>query len=574
MDGKADSIAPSCIGGSFNQGTQPAVILAQLLPELPRLLADLEERRTLSYRVDGRIIGTGEADFTKGNVQYTLDYQGKIFCLIDVPGIEGDEQKYVEHVRRAIAKAHLVFYVNGTNKKPEKATAEKIRSYLGRGASVCPIINVRGNADAYEFEEDRLSLEEHGDAGRALKQTVSVLSAALGSHSLLEGKCVQGLLAFSSLALDGATGKTTVHPSRAHDLAIQQRNYLRYFDAPTAFGFSRISSISEVLNEKLSTFKEDIVESNKRKVRELLAENLGELDEALKQHKSFSRKTEPELQKCREALAESLKTFERLLGTGRKSILNEFFDDISGKADDIVASHIGDNDRIGRDIARAFESGQPGLRKNLKNHLDVRVAELQESVQQAMKRLLEDLQRVQTQQRRIYGEAGRLSSLNPSGLSSGFGWKDAGMAAIKIGSYAMTGAGIGATIGGVVSFGALAVPAAAIGAAIGAVVGFAMTAVGWIFGKEGRIRKAQSKVQEIISEKRAQVLKDLKAEVRNMAALMEKDINDTSMSEVERLHESLIVNPSKILERQINLMKKLKENLEHMPYGTIQAVQH
>ena len=136
-------------------------------------------------RVDGLIIGTGEADFTKDNVSYSLTYKDKPFSLVDVPGIEGDEAKYQPMVERAVAKAHLVFYVNGTNKKPEKTTAEKIKRYLRRGAKVCPIVNVRGSADAYEFEEDRETLlTTHNQS--ALAQTVDVLAETLGENALLD----------------------------------------------------------------------------------------------------------------------------------------------------------------------------------------------------------------------------------------------------------------------------------------------------------------------------------------------------------------------------------------------------
>ncbi|MWO43691.1 DUF1269 domain-containing protein, partial [Escherichia coli] len=53
-------------------------------------------------------------------------------------------------------------YVNGTNKKPEATTARKIKSYLEYGTQVYPLINVRGYSEAYEFDEDRIDLEQQG----------------------------------------------------------------------------------------------------------------------------------------------------------------------------------------------------------------------------------------------------------------------------------------------------------------------------------------------------------------------------------------------------------------------------
>jgi hypothetical protein len=97
--------------------------------QLVSSLFDFEQRKRDVKRVDGLIIGTGEADFTKGNTCYTLHIEGKDFQLLDVPGIEGNESNYVHHVKEAIAKAHMVIYVNGTNKMygPPRCCKHKIQ---------------------------------------------------------------------------------------------------------------------------------------------------------------------------------------------------------------------------------------------------------------------------------------------------------------------------------------------------------------------------------------------------------------------------------------------------------------
>src|SRR5437879_5710096 len=51
------------------------------LPALLRSAVTLEKLKVSARCVDGRIIGTGEADFTKGNTLYSLNYKGKTFQL-------------------------------------------------------------------------------------------------------------------------------------------------------------------------------------------------------------------------------------------------------------------------------------------------------------------------------------------------------------------------------------------------------------------------------------------------------------------------------------------------------------
>ncbi len=180
---------------------------------------------------------------------------------------------------------------------------------------------MRGSADAYEFEEDRLSLAQQGGAGAALEQTVEVLESVLGTEVLLSGHCVQGLLAFSSLAYDAKTASTTIDPTRNRDLVIQQRNYLKYFGSTRQmYEFSQIKAVAQVLHSRIDTFRDDIVESNKIKVRELLAENLTVLHECLNGHRAFMLSIEPEFEKCRSAFDESLKSFKRLVYAGRKTM--------------------------------------------------------------------------------------------------------------------------------------------------------------------------------------------------------------------------------------------------------------
>ncbi|XBY08215.1 hypothetical protein ABR759_00500 [Escherichia coli] len=112
------------------------------------------------------------------------------------------------------------------------------------------MINVRGYSDDYEFEEDRVALEQQGRGGEALCQTVGVLASVLGADVLLNGNCVQGLLAFSALAYDDNTHRTTIHPLRDRNLAVYQRGFFNVFPSrQEMLTFSQIDAVAQTIKK-------------------------------------------------------------------------------------------------------------------------------------------------------------------------------------------------------------------------------------------------------------------------------------------------------------------------------------
>lgn len=542
------------------------LLLNEHLSKLLASVVDTEEKRKNEKRVDGLIIGTGEADFTKGNTVYTLNYKEKIFQLMDVPGIEGNEKKYEHLVREAVAKAHLVFYVNGTNKKPEKTTAEKIQAYLRRGTQVFPIVNIRGNADSYEFPEDRISLSNN-ETNKSLEQTMSVLKSVLNQDVLLSGHCIQGLVAFSSLATNQSGRQTSIHRSREEDLVIQQRNYLKYFENHKAmFDFSQIVVIAQILNNKLETFKEDIIESNKIKVRELLSENVKILQDSQQKHEIFVGKLEPEFSKCRQSITDAVKAFERKIKPMRKNLYEEFFQKITDYADTIVEKHYGDKDIIEKKIEQEFQKLKNDLEQNLQGTFEKETESLRAEIGESIQRLIRDVQRVEFQERTdLDFEKHNLKfAYNSVELDMGLGWKGWGGILFQVGSYAFAGFGIGS---------AFPVVGNIIGAAVGAAVGLVMSVAQVFMSKEKRIRKVQSVIQEKIDEIRKEVLSGIDKEINGLMTLIHQGVQETALCYVSNIYDQLAQQPLTIIRQQIQLMMNINKKLEEMPYGTIQAIQ-
>ena len=539
---------------------RPRAVFDDTWAGFARAAASLEGARQNARRIDGTIIGTGEADFTKGNQAYALRVEGKAFQLLDVPGIEGDERRYAQFVREAIAKAHLVLYVNGTNKKPEVRTAARIRSYLKRGTQVLPVVNVRGNADSYEFPEDRVTLEQQGPQD-ALRQTEEVLRAVLRDDVLLPGTCVQGLLGFSSLAFDPASGTTSIHPARSYDLGRQQANYLKTFGSAAAMrAFSQVLHIEDAIRKRVGTFPTDIVESNKRKTIDLLAENLAVLDETLEQHRRFMTEQDAAFASCRFGLDEAQASFERELSFERMRLINAWFNELCKDADDALAAHFGNEDLVASRIRTSFEKGREQQAVQLRSLLEELATRLNDDIHESLTRLHKDIQRVAFQPRVLARPDANISVNYGTGrVDMEFGPEGWTKAAVNISSYAWVGASIGS---------GYPVVGTAVGAALGAVIGVAMSALDIYLGKDRRVRKSQAKMREHFEAMRTKALEQTRATEPQLIAPIAAEVDKVRASEVDAL-QGQMMQPKDIIERQAASMRGFLKKLEDAPHGEL-----
>lgn len=560
---QAASHTSSSAGPSSSEEWIAAVDIA--LDQMIPAALDAARASALARCVDGQIIGTGQADFTQGNTAYTLHHQGRTFQLMDVPGIEGHERKFAHLVTDAIAKAHLVFYVNGTNKKPEATTVKKVQAYLGRGTQVCVLANVKEYADAYEFEEDRIGLNQQVGPMAALRQTEDVLSAALKAERLLPGQCVQGLLAFSALALGPQRGQSTVHPTRSQDLGVHQRKYLRAFGTAEAMRtFSRIDAVAGVLTAKAQTFREDIIEANKSKVRELIADTLQVLGATLDDHAAFMLRVEPELATGSAAIDQALQSFSRLALAERQSQVQICFNALDTEAAAIVSEHFGDKAAISAALEQAFHTSQGLMVRALESGLLTLLGTLEADLHRAVERLLQNLQRADFERR--MAQTARMAPqalrLDPGDLNMDRGLGEWGRIAVGVGSLAYTGAQLG-----------LAFPpwGAFIGAGVGLIVGAVLGLIGLFNSQPEKVRKAQARVQKRLDDKRTEALASATEIHDKVMTEIRAHVDMQVRPQLEQLHAAL-AQPGQMVEQQINVLGRILRQVEDMPNGTVQAV--
>ncbi len=149
---------------------------------------------------DGAIIGDGKSDFTLETKSYTLKYNNKIFTLLDVPRIEGDEKKVIQQISNATQKAHAIFYVTKKPTPPQKGeegkegTIEKIQKQLDSQTEVWTIFNKPIN-NPRAFKDGLIDENEQ----ESLKILNKKMKNILGKH-YMGYKAVSAQMAFYGLS--------------------------------------------------------------------------------------------------------------------------------------------------------------------------------------------------------------------------------------------------------------------------------------------------------------------------------------------------------------------------------------
>lgn len=534
-------------------------LVSDRLPTLLKQQKELERLQRCAGQVDGEIVGTGQADFTQDNVIYQFSHQGKNFQLIDVPGIEGNESKYEAMVQAAIAKAHLVFYVNGTNKKPESETAQKIKQYLNRDAKVYAICNLRGKADSYEFETDRESLERtHKDAVATREQTREVLEDILGAELVVGCQSLQGLLGFTGVAFD-ERGLTSIHPSRT-DLLKSQRAYKQDFGSQQAMrSFSQLDQLHRVIGNGCANFEVDIVESNKRKVLRLLQDTVNDLQKQRGEHQVFSDKIGAEILECQDVIRKSFQDLKSSFSSKRGSALDRFFNELTSAAREAVEVHFSDKDDVERVIQQHVSEGQQRLSERLEQIQEQLLEDLSQAIERALKRLQENAERVSFQQR-LSEAASNSLSLSSAMDAISFNFSDVGSFLLSVGGYALSGFGIGTVFPGIGNI---------VGAIVGGLLGLVAAGLSYFFGGRGKkIAEAQEQVAKAIKAERENVTRTFNRDTEAMLVKIKEQIEGSVLNQLTDERRKM-ADVTALFDEKIASLQALKNQVESKPYGTI-----
>lgn len=235
-----------------------------------RILFDKDRKKE-----DGLIVGDGRHDFTKTYEEYKMSIGGHRFTLIDVPGIEGNEDEFKDVIQTALHKAHCIFYIQGHNKKPDEATAKKIKKYLGDWVKVYSIYNVRGGAGNYDEEEERETLLTEG-----IQKTEHLIQA---EFKKILGDVYAGHITLQALLAMSAKAEFS---TQREDLIKTQQKLIKYFGgADKILEYSQFQTVINLVEQKTANFKAEIIEANKQKMISLANKIENEISLAMEEQK-------------------------------------------------------------------------------------------------------------------------------------------------------------------------------------------------------------------------------------------------------------------------------------------------
>lgn len=307
---------------------------------------------------DGLIVGDGQSDFTKVYNEYNMSIHEKPFTLIDVPGIEGTEtEEFKSDISKALRKAHCIFYVQGHNKQPDRATAEKIKQYLSDWVSVYSIYNVRGGVFNYDEEDEREDLYTH-NVNYAVELIEKTFTDILGS--IYKGNVsVQALLAMCAVAQ---------FAEKRSDLQSDQKGFMECFGSRNAiYDFSRMSLLTSLVETMATRFREEIVASNKQKLISLARQSYRDINTVIDTNKAREQELQHALNIYKQDVTDIFSNAKSNIRSTVRASVQELHDNILMEAYSVIDSDI-------RDKKSAFELRVKSREGNAKQELTKRIS--------------------------------------------------------------------------------------------------------------------------------------------------------------------------------------------------------
>ena len=521
------------------------------------------------YNVDGTIIGNGSQDFTKNYKSYEFEIDGTITQLIDIPGIEGKESNYIEIIKEALKKAHLVCYVACEAKGIETKTLEKIQSYLGKNVEVLGVHNIpllpQKKYDGNDYFGDmqkkvRGEIRKNCNIEEALRSKIpDDLYVGTVGCAVLPALCGLSLHNGNSTFAnpndyDGDVNKSLLSLHR------QQRNFLLHASDKELLKISNIVHLKQAIGNSCVNAPNRMRKNAFCRLQNVLNEGLlASVQEQQKAWKSYQTKAEKNADALIAGLDDAKKRFHRNISSAVRCAIDDFYnDEILEK---IFYPSIDENAKIKQDdIESRFKKKKKDLSELFKNKISKVVKESCKDYFERIKAYANDFIHSMTLQLE------NLKAEMPSMEDSSFDWGGLGDFAFGIATSVASGAALGAWIGTHVFPGVGTALGAGIGAGLGALWG---TVKGWIkYGirEKTRIMNFRKLAKEKVDEMADKTWEELKPTIEGYVQSLTKAGDDLSakaqkVKEDAQITENILADFSNEIEK---ILKNIDKTIKHL----------
>lgn len=537
------------------------------------LIDNLETQRELNkknyssvHQVDGTIIGNGSQDFTKTYTEYNFKINDEDCQLLDVPGIEGKEAKYINIINEAIKKAHLVCYVAREDKGIEETTLEKIKSYLGSTVEVMGIHNISVNPkkgyDGDDYLGDLKSSIEK--SAKASKNIAEALQRVIPEDLYATTVSTAVLPALCSLAMSDEKTTSFAEPKDFEEkspevqeslktLRRQQENFFLHCYRKDLLDVSRIADLRNAIIKSCSNTPDRIKKSAYVRLDEKIDGFYTLVTEEKNKLNIFYTGVKNVFEKDKTDINNAISQMKRNMKNGMKNAIKDFYMQEIFEA--IISPHIEKNEKVVKDeLEYELNVQKERLSEKYKSYMSEFLNVTTNDFTEKLKRLNDNFSHA------IQKDFEILSIDMPSiDINNDFGeMTKTGLGVLlSIGGYALSGFALGSfvpVIGNV------------IGTIIGAVVGLVMAFIGLFQSRDKKIAKAKNQMREKIEE-----IAD--AEWKKQESQCERMSNELAeqASKLIFVHES-VVYAAKVsldfvddfLKKQDALRKEIKQKINSL----------
>ena len=321
---------------------------------------------------------------------------------------------------------------------------------------------------------------------------------------------INGLLSFCGYAIE-ESGKTTIVDEKDKNLRSDQKKYIKEYSGEISRlkEDSHIGLIQDIINDKVGNFETYIYTENIKKLKNRLHEMITKIDELryveVGKIKGFISIYSEFQSNCFNAKEDYIYTINHIG-------YNAAYDAFADVKEELFKMVEDDNGKIDSyKIQEYFDTHKNQIIIEIQNHINERINQAQkdyeDAIEDARQRLIKDFEREQMKFE-ISLSSGTIELDGSFANALKYNLKAFGGDFIRVGSLALSGAGVGTLI------------SPGIGTAIGAVVGVLLGVLSsiWNFfaSKANRINKAKEKLQRAIDEQIDEVSENIKSELKKL----------------------------------------------------------